>query len=255
LDLFKAKIVDAPTGPNDDVSLYGAYMQCKEKNVDAFILLDYDGRQSGNDGLRRLQRWTVGTYTARSFGGNMDYIFNGAYQFGDYNDPPDTTSCDIGAYMVAVEVGYTTDSESKLRFAGGIDLASGDDPDSDKYGAFNNLYYTGHKFRGAMDQFISSNSQGLMDIYGRVGFKPKPECWMGADFHLFQTAQDYVSQKDGSDTKTVGMEIDVRAKSKKLEHAVVEIGGSAFLPAEDYAGTDNDDARLWGYMSVTVNLP
>jgi len=263
LDVFRGKLFDrvsTPGRPNDGADLYGAHMHLKEANADVFGLLDYVGAKVPNTDDRRLNRFTVGTYSARDFGSNLDYITNAAFQFGTHD------STDISAYMVAVELGLTGGGEKKMRAAVGIDLASGDSDSTftgagvadDDDSSFSNLYYTGHKFRGIMDQFVSSNRAGLMDIYGKVGFMATPAWWLGADVHFFRTAAEYtVTSSTGttSETSAVGIEIDVRAKTKQLENATLEIGGSVFMPDADFAAPAEDDMEMWGYMAVTVNLP
>jgi hypothetical protein len=152
-------------------------------------------------------------------------------------------------------MGCTFPGETKYRAALGIDYASGDDnPADDDYNAFDNLYYTGHKFRGYMDLFTPSNTEGLMDVYLRQGLSPAKDWTLAGDVHLFRTAAGYRSVKDGKETKARGLELDVLARTTKLQKAILEVGGSVFFPSEDWQGKDADPA-LWGYAMVTVKLP
>jgi hypothetical protein len=252
LDFLGAKRVARQTGPNDDTRLYGAYMQLtKMAESDLFLLLDYDGRKVGS--ARAQVRWTAGTYAAREIRGNLDYIFNGAYQFGTFASGADTT-VDISAFLLALELGYTMGQRTSTRAALGIDYVSGDDPESADFEAFNNLYYTAHKFRGFMDQFLLSNREGLIDTYGRLRVKPHAEWTIGADFHFFQTARSFTSLDDGGSARNAAFEVDAVLRTTKLEHAALELGGALFKPTRDWVGPD-DDVRLWGYLQITARLP
>jgi hypothetical protein len=257
IDLFGAKIVSRNTGPNQDHTFYGAHTRLADSGAEAFAYWDYDGRTVGPDEDRRLDRWTVGVHAARRIGTTpFDYVVNGAYQLGSFVAESDTTGTDIGAYLLTAEIGYDAPTRTPVRVAAGIDLASGNDPTQDEFGGFDNLYYTGHKFRGWMDQFLASDPPGLVDIYGRLRFEPRPKWAMALDIHRFGTHRDFTSLVDGDSTsRTVALEIDASVTTRAIDHAAVQVGGAAFLPDEDWAGEGNDDARLWGYLQVTVTLP
>jgi hypothetical protein len=250
LDLLGAKRVERQSGPHD-LDLYGAYLKLRHAKSDVFLLFDYDGRKLGSK--RTLRRWTAGTYAAREVGRDFDYIFNGAYQFGSFAAAADS-SVDISAFLLALEVGYTLRQDTATRAAVGIDFASGDDPDDSDFGAFDNLYYTGHKFRGFFDQFVPSEPEGLIDLYGRFRTRPRAEWSTGVDVHLFQTAREFTSLDDGGDTRNAAFEIDAVVETTQLDQATLRLGGAILVPSEDWVGQDND-AELWGYLEITARLP
>jgi hypothetical protein len=246
LDFFRTKIVERLlTDPsNSDHDLYGIYLQ-HQAMWDAFLLYDYDGRETITPDEKDLSRFTLGAYSAREFAGSFDYIANVAWQGGSAGN------FDLSAYLLALELGWNAGGEHDWRAALGIDLASGDDPGDEDFQAYNNLYYTGHKFRGFMDQFLPSNPEGLLDLYLRGSFQPVPDWLAGADLHLFQFAQD---PSTVNDERGVGSELDIFARVATMRNFSTEIGGSAFFPNEDTFGADAD-TELWGYLQFTATLP
>jgi hypothetical protein len=244
-DAFWAMLVEARQNSHVDKDLFGLYASSSDLNADIFLLHDLDGRRL-ETGEKILKRWTAGAYSQRKFAENFDYIANAAFQFGS------TIGQSIAAYLAAVELGFTVPSDVKYRIAGGVDWASGDDDlTDDDFKAFNNEYYTGHKFRGFMDLFVSSDIEGLIDLYLRNKLKLESGWILGGDIHYFQTAQDYMSVVDGTETSSVGVEVDLTARTPAIGKAAVQLGASAFFPAEDFAGEDADPG-LWGYVMVTV---
>jgi len=234
---------------NDDYMLGGVYTEIEDPGIDLFFAWDRDGIRNSNDDMR-LSRFTTGLYREGKFS-DFDYNSNLAYQFG-------TTifdSLDIQAYLVTLEIGYMLDPEYNARIALGADITSGDDDASDdKFKAFDNLYYTGHKFRGYMDYFVSQPEYGLNDIYGKGQFKIQNGPMLSLAAHIFSSNVDYVSMVDGEDARSIGLEFDASASHQLYENFKWEIGASAFMPSEDYAGEDSDPA-FWLYLQTTVSLP
>lgn len=229
-----------------DASTSILYARFPKAQADLFLIYDYDGRIFA--GERLLGRLTAGTYSAREFGGGWDYISNLAFQFGAYLE------YDIAAWLATLEIGRILNEEKNYRAALGADLASGDDPDRDDWGVFDNLYYTGHKSRGYMDLFVPSKVEGLFDFYLRQTASPWDKVTIGGDLHYFRTHREYTSGYTGNETNSVGAELDLYLRTVRIENATVEIGGAVFLPSEDWQGPDADPA-LWGYTMITVRLP
>ena len=164
---------------------------------------------------------------------------------------------DIGAYLVAVEGGFTFPGKAKARAAVRLDLASGDDDmTDDKYKGFNNLYYTGHKFRGFMDYFLASSPLGLMDLALRLKMAPFAKWVFKADYHMFSAAQEFSDGTASGTTKKIGNEIDLTAAYKDGKFGCV-IGVSTFTAddaAGNYAGNlMGDDGSTWGYIMGIAN--
>lgn len=251
---------DGTFGSNRDQTLALFAVLLPESNVEFLLIGETDGEVSSWDPDKRLlDRGTLAAYSARSFGNGFDYIANLALQGGTVNDS--AWERDIAAFLVTAEFGYTFQGAGKGRVALGIDYASGDDgKDSTKIKTFNNLYYTGHKFRGYMDNFLApgglsaTSGRGLMDamVRGAVNFHP---AWrVGMDVHLFQTAADYASLVDGSDTKAIGSEIDAWVRAKEYRGVSWEYGASLFNWSEDYVGTGREQSQFWMYSQLTVDV-
>lgn len=214
----------------------------------------------------QMQRITLGMYYHRDHN-QFDFELNAAYQLGKIKawdvtvdssasvDSADYTSAehDIAALMATFEVGYSL-SSMNTRLALGIDYTSGDDDATDnKHKAYNNLYYTGHKFRGAMDYFVGSGNAGLMDMMFRAKLEPMSGWTLKGDFHYFTTAADYVSY-DGKTTTDVGMEFDLSLTTDMISGVNFVAGGSVFLPEEAYAGMKDPETAFWGYLMMTASF-
>jgi hypothetical protein len=250
LDGFWVKREEKERPENDDVDLFGLYLKLKEAKAEFFLIHDLDNRR-GFEHKKRLRRWTAGAYSTRDFAGGFDYVSNVAFQFGKMLRPNKELS--IQAFLIAAELGFRPHTESHWRVALGIDWASGDaDLSDDTYKAFDNLYYTGHRFRGYMDYFLASTPEGLIDLYLRQSLKPG-QWWFGLDAHLFRTGAEYASRVDNENTSAVGIELDATAKSPPVGKARFQFGGSLFLPSEDWAGQDADPG-FWGYLMLTLNV-
>ncbi len=260
-DFIMAKLVErmGDVSGNEDVDLYGIYSTFHQMNADMFLLFDYDKRKIAEE--RQMKRWTAGTYTKQPVGENMDVTVNGAFQFGSVaadDSLGGAMTMDLSAFMATVEFGYNPMQSSRsesgfTRMAAGVDYTSGNDPDSDSWNAFDNLYYTDHNFRGMMDQFTFSPSTGLMDLYLSGSFSPAPDWSMTAAAHNFTTPQDFPSMMDGEAASSLGNEFDLVISNSSLENVSIEAGGAAFLATEDFAGPD-PDTEFWGFLQVSVGL-
>jgi len=233
--------------PAGDDMFYGLNIAMKDRGVDVFAYMNtsqYDGMPMDASMI------TLGAFSHRTFGGNFDYESMFAYQMGTMDDG--TSEMDIAAMMFFAELGYTLDNG--LRFAGLIDYTSGDDDMADdEYKAFSNLYYTGHKFRGAMDFWLADEVNGLMDLAARVQY-PVNDSWkvMG-DFHMFSAAQDVPGAftASGNDETNYGTEIDLAAKYCDGAFSWVT-GFSMASQNEDMSG--DTDSQNWIYSMATVNF-
>ncbi|MFH1686583.1 MAG: alginate export family protein [bacterium] len=239
-------------------------------DVDLFGFLEYDADTAGHlNNVNELNRLNFGTYLTAEHG-DLDFTGNFVLQTG--KAPCDefdatvtdsviaTTENDISAMMFFGEAGF---SFEKGRIAAGIDYSSGDDNATDtKYKAYQNSYYTGHKFRGYMDYFVASDEAGLMDIFFRGSYSPNGLCKVAGDLHLFSTAVDYVDPTvttTTSMTKDVGMEIDITASSTAVDGITFQAGGSVFMAKDAFAMARSNSANpektgFWAYFMMTVDF-
>ena len=241
---------------SDDVLLLGGYLEITDPSIEFFILWDKDNAKD-LDGNPEWNRFTIGLFRHGEFQ-KFDYNTNLAYQFGDMNHD----ISDISAYLATLEVGYTFDTERPLRLAAGADIASGDgDLTDDKVGTYDNLFYTGHKFRGHMDFFVGSpmsdpfdlSVYGLNDVFVKARFEPRENLGLNGHLHYFQTNAEYRSNVDGDEVRSLGSEVDLFLTCKPYDRLKVQFGGSAFFPSDDWLGR-NADPSYWMYFQTTAEF-
>ena len=242
------------TTGNADYDVMGLNYHNYKLGMDLFAIYDYDAEKVEVD-IADLKRWSIGTYYHR-VSNKMDYTLNAVMQTGT-DGANDSTETDISAYLLALEVGYSLQDENKTRLAFGVDLSSGSDTSDTDIKTYNNMYYTGHKFRGYMDYFVPPFSMpGLMDIYVRAKTSPWAGWTIAADVHMFKTAQDWVGP-DGL-TSDVGTEIDLTIKTSSVAGVGLQWGASYFMAKDAYSefetGNTDNDAGFWSYMQATVGF-
>jgi len=135
-----------------------------------------------------------------------------------------------------------------------VDYASGDDNIADgKAKHYDNLYYTGHKFRGYMDYFVESSMYGLADLMVHGSLSPLEGWTVRGDLHYFTRATEYVDYR-GEETKDLGVELDLTVTTSRVAGVSLTGGGSVFLPSESFAQTEDPEPGLWGYVMATVDF-
>ncbi len=260
---------DFDDSASTDFDIFGVNAKINQLNLELFAFLEKDAAKAvlinGGDTLTSphdaLERINLGLYTHRSFD-QFDFALNAVYQMGKHRIwtviASDTGSFeeDIAAMMFTFEAGYTFEGDMNPRLAVGIDYSSGEDDFFDnKFKAYNNLYYTGHKFRGYMDYFLASKRTGLMDLMFRAKLNPFEGWTVKGDLHMFSTAVDYASEVDGSMTKDIGMELDFSIATKNISGAKWVTGLSLFMPKDAYTEIDgNEDMTMWAYSMFTVGF-
>ncbi|MCP4704898.1 MAG: alginate export family protein [candidate division Zixibacteria bacterium] len=258
---------DFDTTESTDFNIFGLNAKIKSLNLELLAFLEKDAARVDttigvdtftptHDALGRIN---LGLFFHRSHK-QFDFALNAVYQMGKRQiwevTATDTGSVeeDIAAMMFTFEAGYTFDGKMKPRLAVGIDYSSGDDDATDdKFKAYNNLYYTGHKFRGYMDYFLASKNSGLMDLMFRAKLNPVEGWTVKGDLHLFTTAVEY--SYAGSNIKDRGMELDFSVATNKISGAKWVTGLSLFMPKEGFTMmTDNEDMTMWAYTMFIVGF-
>lgn len=247
---------------NKDFDLFGLYAQFPDISTDLFLLYELNADRArdslGNPLLadRLLQRVSFGLYHKRSRGA-LDWEANLVLQRGTQvkSAASVATEFDLAAWLVTAEAGVTLPGPAKARFALGADLASGDDNAADgEINSYDNLYYTGHKFRGFMDYFVASNPEGLYDLYFRSSLNPQKNWMISLDLHTFSTAEPYSNLSGTGTTRSVGFEADLTASTKRFSGTVLTAGLSLFDPDESFARRALHRNGLWGYLSLMVQF-
>ncbi|MFQ5499085.1 MAG: alginate export family protein [Candidatus Zixiibacteriota bacterium] len=247
---------------NRDFDIFGGDLMIKKYYVDLFFFYEYDPDTVGlTRGQNKLDRGNAGLYYQRKYDASFDVELNGVFQFGQQASSGQTLEDDIEAFMFTAEFGYTFESSGNPRVAIGIDYSSGDDDLADTslagdttFETYQNLYYTGHKFRGWTDYFVGSKTAGLVDLMLRGKVSPFEGWTVNSDIHLFQTAEDYLSPINGATTTDVGWEFDLAIKTTKVQGVTFKGGVSLFLPEDDFAGFVDPDPGFWAYTMTTVNF-
>lgn len=254
------KLTDTSTTTDSEFDILGVTVDVKKAGLQLLAFYESDESlqysQSADSDINALDRFSTGAYFNRVWR-SIDVTANAVYQFGNRRVGADSSTyreVDIAAFLLAAEIGYSFECSSKPRLAVGIDYTSGDsDSDDDTWKAYDNLYYTGHAFRGYMDYFIGSGPAGLVDAMLRVSLSPLAGWTVKADAHYFQTAADYVDFQDQS-TKDVGTEIDLTVSTKRIAGVTLSGGGSLFAPSESFAGVESPKTGLWGFLMLTADF-
>ncbi len=266
-DLFLTKQVersdpDSDTGKEKDDLFSGLWAGFKPMNIQAFVLHDRKAGQKPTGGWHAtVSRFTPGVHHWKFYEGlNLAVLFDFAYQMGTLKDidsvANEVVETDVSAWMAMLSLGYKLDVGPGFWFGAGFDMTSGDDPETaDKNEGFDNLYYTGHKWRGYMDYFVESDfmdetNPGLQDIFvNAIVNSPIFEgCHLLIEFHLFSTMQDYMNYNNEEAT-ALGNELNVVRLHKLKNGLAFEAGLGYFMPAEDWKGTEADNS-LWGYFQL-----
>ncbi len=209
--------------------------------------------------------------------GKWDYYYEGAYQFGHFNDSATSKSLEHSAYAGMAGAGYTfSDSFGTPRLGIEYNYGSGDsNPNDNKHETFENLFPTNHKFYGFMDM---ASWQNLSNLRFLSSIKPLPRLTLLAEGHLFWLADTHdnfynvagarrggVASTGGKGyginsgySDSLGSEIDLIATYVISPQATVEAGFGHFFAGEYIKQSlenigGSDDANFF-YLQLTVNF-
>jgi hypothetical protein len=216
-----------------------------------FLLHD---RKASHRGVREVDRSTAGGRMVLGLP-TLRLDLEGAYQFGRGRgiggaDVPVQT---IAAWMAAFRLG-TAPPPAPFAATAGLDWLSGDaEPDASRYGAFNTLYGTNHRYYGYMDLFLDpalrTADRGLVDALAGVRYQLTPRLRVHADLHQFWTA--------AGGRRPLGMELDLVAPLTVAEVARLELGYSLFRAAsgaESLGLAEAGRVLQWGYAQLRMGF-
>jgi len=232
---------DIDGDPIGDPMFYGVNLNLAAQMVDLFFYLLRN--PSAPPMTDHLSLMTFGAYSNRTFGPDMWYDAMFAMQSGTHDD-----GIDLSGMLLYLMLGKMF--ENGFGLYGGVDYTTGDDPTTaDKYEGFNDLFYTGHKFRGAMDFFVAAPDQGLMDMFFGGKYAINNSWKAGGAFHIFSTVEDLNAAGDTA----LGNEVDLFVKYAEEDFSW-QTGFSMFSASKDggYFGAD-PDGQMWWYSMATVN--
>ena len=231
--------IDAdPNKPVGDPMFYGMNVNFEEQMFDLFFYMLMDDAFVAGEHDFNYSLMTFGAYSHRTFGSDMwiDAMF--AMQSGS------DETVDYSGMMFYAMLGKMME---KFGLFAGVDYTTGDDDLTDTDAkAFNNLFYTGHKFRGAMDMFVTQPTQGLMDLFAGGKYLINDQWKAGGTFHMFNSIEDLNVAGD----TTYGTEIDLFAKFTAEDFSWTT-GFSMSSQNEDVFGAT--DSQNWWYSMATVN--
>lgn len=251
--LMYLKLVESQATLNysNEVSILLLHLAFPNITTDLVLLADIDNRNTSISSFLE-RRYHFGLYTKRPLGGFL-FEGNGAFQLGEVA----TTGgvLDIAAFLAAMQLGRQFDPDNKGLFALGIDWSSGDDFDSnDKYERYDDLYFTGHKFRGFIDIVDQPAAQGMLDAYLRLiaPMNAANNFTLQLDAHTFFLSPNAIPSGESLTDSNYGVEFDLVNTITSIAGAKLELGASIFLPGNLYG--DNLDPAYWGYGAVVVDF-
>ena len=250
IDLIGATLDEK--GENDE-DFGGVYLSAKKSPTwllkpqifQLYLLSDVDNEEIGGNAVR--QRGTVGFY-GKWKPGKLDVEAEFAVQGGEFDE-----STDIAATMLTGSVAYNFGGAKKARLALGLDLLSGDDPETEDYEAFHTLFATNHKFYGYMDYFINiprdTRNLGLSDLMLKGSISPWQKTTFKADLHVFGLAEE----DPVLEASDLGAEIDLTFVYKYAERVSYTAGVSVFGPGDVFEAWRGEDGSAWAYSQIVVN--
>jgi len=246
-----AETENADDGYNGDTDAYAFAVKIKEVNLDLLFLMEDNKDTSGLATVQAAKRTTMAAYYKRKME-QIDMEFNFALQGGTVALTP-TTEADFGGMMFTGQIGYSLEGERNPWVAVGIDYTSGDDDFTDTdIKTFNNLYWTGHKFNGYMDYFLSGGPNGLMDMMFRGKVDITNGWTLAADLHIFSAAEEYMGATEM--TKDVGSEIDITIKTSRVKGVALQWGYSMFSAKDEFADETDKQSGTWAYCQAAMNF-
>lgn len=213
-------------------------------------------------------------------GARLDATVEGYYQFGEIAGARGATCTgrctDIEAYAFHVDAGITLAVPMQPRLSVEYNTASGDDPNDDTFGSFDQLYPTNHIHFGYMDRMAWKNMEHLafglqmrptkashFEITGHLfSLKEENDNW----YHAGQGSLTSPNPTTGADPYSIGTntEDDIGSEIDVVytlfftpgNHVAWQIGGGVFLPGQlvDNAAGGDGSEQTWGYTQLWVNF-
>lgn len=280
LDLWLAQVRDhtAPTVARNQ-EFAGAYFTSQRLlpvTLEAYWLLLYDARNfesianpatpgRQDEPSEALTIHTLGLRWSRASGRNLQFDFEGAYQFGKRGFQ------NVRAYGFALKASYTVASPWRPTLHVGYVLGSGDEQfDDNKSETFANLFPNAHGFLGAMDYASWSN---ISAPFAGLNFSPREKLSFGAEGYLLAlqnehdawyrvggfnigTPQEFYRKAVPGAGKRLGHEIDLHVDYVYRERLDLKLGVSKFFVGEfiEKTGGLRADDSVWGYLAVELKF-
>lgn len=234
-----------------DAFLTGAYASFEElageflAETDLYLLVDVRWDADLITGTDEMPFRRLLAMIGSRLHGNVadaDWTLEGGYQLGNqcFVDE-DRQDCigdaqAIGAYFFDVEAGY---SVAGARPFLGFSMASGNDPDTENFQGYDQLYPTGHRWLGYMD--LVGPRTNLREIRAGVSYR---QDWFTGQLavHDFTRLQPQIER--------VGTEFNTKLGAAVGDGFALQVGHGLFLPAQGISQTDADPDGVanWSFV-------
>jgi len=262
VDAFMTKQVERSTnngtdnpGAAPDDHFSGLWAVYKPLKLNVFALFNAEANRNTYGNIETNYTLnTFGLHYKNQYPSGFGVLLDYAMQMGTMEDFATSTEIDISGMLIVGALSYTFDNPMNPKIAAGIDMASGDDTETaEEDEGFNDLYYTGHKWRGHMDLFVDGMDEGLTDIFFKASVMPMPGTYLALTFHNFATGQDYDSVVDGAKVTALGNELDIDLKMHLKQNLALMAGMGMFMAAEEWKGPDADNG-MWYYLGLSTQF-
>ena len=241
-----------------DASLFG--VQLLRGGAEALLVHDRGVQFRSVDDVARTTayvRYHSPTVSAASL------ALEGGYQFGSQRLTAGaaTLSQDIGAWMAAARLSRNATAGLPAALTLGVDWLSGDvTPGDGRYGAFNTLYATNHKWYGTMDLFLDpaarTRDRGLVDGTAGAAVRLSPRASLRADVHGFWLATAAPAGVT-ADARALGWETDLMLPVQLSPNSGLDLGFGLYRPgaaAESFGLGEQGAFRQWGFAQLRVGF-
>jgi hypothetical protein len=181
-----------------------------------------------------------------------------------YQTGKDKTGRNLEAYLGSITTSLQLGR--KLYIGPGMDYLSGDNgtrvmTSDEKSRRFDPLYGTPHKFWGFMDYFYVASpfgSQGLKNYFFKIKYKAKDNLTLTVDLHNFAAANKVSDGKGGTQSATLGNEVDFTANYAMTKAVSFELGYSMMSASSTMASAqvknvkDPEKTAQWAYLMIVI---
>ena len=268
LDFFYSRIAEDDVNRpsvNGDIDFAGLYWATEGdgflQNFDAYALWLKDDRIVRVDAFETLLNFHFVTLGSRlkmaKFG--FDFRGEGGIQVGEKEQQT------MLAYMYDAEFGYTVPFKHPFRLAVGYNYASGDDPDTETFTRWHQLFPSPHPYLGYLDFF---GRQNIKSAVVRTAVNISDKWTAGVDAHVFWRAntKDFVYSintevvADGqffiltSEDKNLAQEIDANLKYTATKNIDVWAQGGVLFPKGFIQEEIGDYRSYYAFVQTTFRF-
>lgn len=190
------------------------------------------------------KRFTTGIYLNGTVLTRLNFTMSAYYQGGHYRQ-----GTRLNDYLLSFSTLY---AGSKFAMGPGVDITSR---------RFDPLYGTPHKFWGYMDYFYVADgfgSNGLVDVYLRLRYKPAGKLQLSLDAHHFSLPDHITNEANADLNRSLGTELDftftwTTTRTVSFEGGVCSMFGTSTLTSVKVKNIpEADRISSWAYLMVSL---